>query len=49
MKYAHLSKEFAKEKIQITNGQTLDQNKKAISKENASSPSEHCHKTAPLS
>lgn len=45
MRYAHLSKEFAKEEIQIMNGLTSCQNKKAISAETAFASQGHCHKS----
>jgi integrase len=45
MRYAHLSKEFAKEEIQIMNGLTSRKNKKVISEETASLRNGHCHKS----
>ena len=44
MRYAHLSKEFAREEIQLMNGLT-SQNKKASESSNASHDSQLCHKT----
>jgi integrase len=44
MRYAHLSKEFAKEEIQILNGLT-SQKKRASVTSNAPNSKSHCHKT----
>lgn len=45
MRYAHLSKEFAKEEIQILNGLTSGQKKEASADPNASDSQSHCHKS----
>jgi hypothetical protein len=45
MRYAHLSKEFAKEEIQIMNALMTGQNKKATFEAVASPFRGHCHKT----